>query len=665
MLITRVKASNYKTYLELDVSLSTTPEQPIVLIGGANGGGKTTFFDAIYGALYGLEIPNKKIFNELLNAGAPESTEQEIKLELHFRGKVLNEDKNYVLTRRYQLNPAGKPVESVHLNMDGNIFRYGTATPAAERSKQEQQVNKIIKSNLPEELSRYFLFDAMEAGNLLKDNRLNRVIRENIENVMGFNRYLGLAAASATVTEEYTAKRLKVEKEKKEYLRLTEQRKKHQQKLKETQESYQKALDYSTQQQELYEKLKAGQDQEKTISNKIKQLEEQLTVIADKESSYGRDMQAFVNNFEKHVVLPKLYKAFRNEISAILKERKQTEQHMLNRLNKYDVEELLQASLKQLQRDGYELSKVSIPELAEQVMQEIKEEGGTPEAYAFLNKQETKALELLVSDSYHNPLADLKSRKIELESDLQVRQRNKEQKKEYERQISGEDYSLIEQYENNEQELRELEQRIEEIKQELQELNNEIQEYDLPNNEEPDPKYETLKKLPALFEKIANTLLKTKKEQIQDKMKEDLNENLEAYRDVISRVELSEDLRDLSFKIYHVSGNEIYLNQLNTASKQVVVQVLLKALHEYGDYNPPVMIDTVMGVLDQKSRATLLKNYFPHVSHQTILLSSDSEIQPDSDFPKLQQSISRIYTLERDRKLQKTEVRDGYFGKHL
>jgi DNA sulfur modification protein DndD len=54
-------------------------------------------------------------------------------------------------------------------------------------------VNKIIKANLPQELSRYFLFDAMEAGNLLKEDQLNRVIKENIENVMGFNKYMVMA----------------------------------------------------------------------------------------------------------------------------------------------------------------------------------------------------------------------------------------------------------------------------------------------------------------------------------------------------------------------------------------------------------------------------------------------------------------------------------------
>ena len=64
MLIKRIKATNFKTYLDLDLDITADPDKPIVLIGGANGGGKTTFFDAIYGALYGLVIPNKKYFEE-------------------------------------------------------------------------------------------------------------------------------------------------------------------------------------------------------------------------------------------------------------------------------------------------------------------------------------------------------------------------------------------------------------------------------------------------------------------------------------------------------------------------------------------------------------------------------------------------------------------------
>ena len=93
-----------------------------------------------------------------------------------------------------------------------------------------------------------------------------------------------------------------------------------------------------------------------------------------------------------------------------------------------------------------------------------------------------------------------------------------------------------------------------------------------------------------------------------------------------------------------------------------MVQVLLKALHEFGDYDPPVMIDTVMGVLDETSRTTLLENYFPELSHQTILLSSDSEVRPATDLQKIEPFISKSYTLIRDKEAQKTDVEEGYFG---
>src|SRR5690606_29595901 len=122
-------------------------------------------------------------------------------------------------------NPANMPVESVKLNMSGTVFLYGTATPAAHRIEQEAQVNKIIKANLPQELSRYFLFDAMESGNLLREDQLNRVIKENIENVMGFNKYLQMGKASENLFQHYTAQKLQVDNERRDYLSLIEVKK--------------------------------------------------------------------------------------------------------------------------------------------------------------------------------------------------------------------------------------------------------------------------------------------------------------------------------------------------------------------------------------------------------------------------------------------------------
>ena len=103
MLLKRIKDYNFKTYLSLDVDLSVEPDRPIILIGGANGGSKTTFFEAIYGALYGLTLRTACQFRELLNAGALLQEEEKITLEIHFSGRILNQEQDYVLNRTYIL----------------------------------------------------------------------------------------------------------------------------------------------------------------------------------------------------------------------------------------------------------------------------------------------------------------------------------------------------------------------------------------------------------------------------------------------------------------------------------------------------------------------------------------------------------------------------------
>ena len=77
------------------------------------------------------------------------------------------------------------------------------------------------------------------------------------------------------------------------------------------------------------------------------------------------------------------------------------------------------------------------------------------------------------------------------------------------------------------------------------------------------------------------------------------------------------------------------------------------------------MIDTVMGVLDKESRATIIENYFPNLARQTILLSTDTEIRAEDDYKRLMPFVSRAYTVKRDKERQCTEVVEGYFGETI
>lgn len=661
MLIKRIKAKNFKTYLNLDLDISVEQDKPIILIGGANGGGKTTLFEAIYGALYGLHLHNARQFNELLNAGSLGHEEEKIVLELHFSGKVLNEEQQYVLTRTYMLNPAGAPVEAVKLNMNGTIFSYGTATPPAQRAEQEAQVNKIIKANLPQELSRYFLFDAMEAGNLLKEDQLNRVIKENIENVMGFNKYMQMAKSAETLYQAYTAQRLQVENEKQEYLQLLEQKKKHEDSITQLQVQLQDALQYSVANKELYDNLKNGLNQESTIKNKIQQTKQQIDNIYKKEQIYHDDLDEFVKEIELNVCIPKLVEAVKSEIHLILKVKGDLEQQQHSNISPEQIEAISKTVIKYLKENSLVLKEITTEELVDYI---IASANNKPEKdqYDFLEFSEVKALENLLNTRTSNNFPALNQQQVELNVSLNQIPLLDTQIENMKAQITGRDYALLKAYEDNENNIKKTETSIADIKAEIAKIDKRLHQFDIQTSQEPDPKYEALGKLKGFFEDVANRLLKVKKQQIELKMKQDLNINLAAYRDVIDRVELSENLKDLTFKIFHKAGNEIYLSQLNTASKQVVIQVLLKSLHEYGDYDPPVMIDTVMGVLDETSRATVLENYFPELSQQTILLSSDSEIRTGKDLEKIEPFISKAFTLQRDRERQLTDINPGYFG---
>ncbi|MDY4842858.1 MAG: DNA sulfur modification protein DndD, partial [Prevotella sp.] len=245
-------------------------------------------------------------------------------------------------------------------------------------------------------------------------------------------------------------------------------------------------------------------------------------------------------------------------------------------------------------------------------------------------------------------ISDLPSLKIQLES--------------YKNQLLGSASTIIREYEEQKNELEQLKVKESDLKKEIQDLEREIHGYDVQIQQEPDVKYDTLVKLKPFFEEVANTLLKTKKAKIEQEMTELLNVLLLSYKNSIDRVELSDSLDDFYIRMYHKAGNEISLAHLNAASKQIFIQVMLKVLRNLGDYNPPVMIDTVMGVLDEDSREALMEVYFPKLADQTILLCTTSEIRKESDYIKLEPFIAKTYTLIRKPETQNTVVEENYFG---
>ena len=661
MLIQKIKISNFKTYLSLDLDLTVDDDRPIILIGGSNGGGKTTLFEAISGALYGLKIESKEHFMELLNQGAINKVKPEISLQITFVGKVLGQQQKYILKRIYQLNPQGRPLESVSLNMNGNMYVYGTMTAPKERVRAEQEISKIIKANLPQELSQYFLFDAMQSSELLKKNVFQQTIRDNFENVLGFKKYLQLKRASEKLQQEWAQQRLEAEQEAKEYNNLCSQKDGLVAEMNACLAEQDRLYKYMASVEDEYQRAKEGAQQVMNLNKRIQDVDGKIRAITNEAADYAESLKAFIENIEINVFLPKLASNLSQEINNILRIK---EQLLKQSTGTYPIETLRDVTAKIIDYLK-ELSLCSQAVDEENVvahMVALQNTTNAQDPYDYLDDAEVEALKELPKKGGGNHFVTLDRKRQDMEIQLANLDNLRTEKRTLEQTQAGGNNLLIANYEDAKRSVDKLKTHEDSLKSEIQRLEKRIHQYDVQIQQEPDLKFDTLVKLRPFFDKVADSLLKKKKAQIETEMQSQLNKLLVSYKGHVARVELSDSMENFNIRLYHSAGNEISLNQLNAASKQIFIQVLLKVLRNLGDYNPPVMIDTVMGVLDNESRDALMEEYFPQLAEQTILLCTTSEIRTDSDYVKLEPFISKTYTLHRNVEEQNTTVAEGYFG---
>ena len=664
MQINHIHVENYKTYLNLDLDISViNEEKPIILIGGMNGSGKTTLFDAIYGALYGLEIRDERHFRELFNSGVTDIIGKRIVLEIDFEGMIGSKTAQYKLTRTYQIVNA-KAVENVTLHIGGTTYTYGTRTAQKDRTINEEAVKKIIKANLPKELSNYFLFDAMKTSELVKDEQINQLIRDNIKSVMGFNKYSLLVDVASRMLDEMKAGRLENENLKKEFQELQERKRNIEGELYSLRNSYDEALGYANNNREQYNMLKEGRNKNDVTKDQISRTEARINEIRKSELTFRQNADELTKQLETDIFVQKLAGSIKNEVEQILNHKMSLEESKKNILSEKQIENIASRVVAIIQKRYVTSQTIDLPSIVSAVMYE-QEADEINDRFDYLNNADVEALKSIVYSTMLNPYNSFEQTRDRTEEELKDLPKLQRQLLSYRESLAGDDFSMISLYEENERNMTYLKEQIRDKDAEIKRVDKEIGGYDFDIPNVPDPKFELMKQLPDFFRKLQHKLLMNRKRDIENMMKEQLNINLVSYSGTIERVELSDSDDNISFKMYHKQGNEIPLNQLNAGAKQTVMQVLLKVLYELGDYEPPVMIDTVMGVLDKESRATIIENYFPNLARQTILLSTDSEIRTEDDYKLLEAYISKVYTVHRDKEHQCTTVSDDYFGETL
>ncbi len=151
MYLRRLAMKNYSVFSDVEFNLCTTPDQPVVLFSANNGGGKTSTLSAFRLALHGrraFDHPLTEI--EYLASIATKFHNQQVdlpcSLELDFDYLEMSKTSSAKLIRQWRFNRT-RLIESVTLTVDDQLL---------SNSEAEDLLNSIV----PPELARYFFFDA-------------------------------------------------------------------------------------------------------------------------------------------------------------------------------------------------------------------------------------------------------------------------------------------------------------------------------------------------------------------------------------------------------------------------------------------------------------------------------------------------------------------------
>ncbi|MDD3138005.1 MAG: DNA sulfur modification protein DndD [Lachnospiraceae bacterium] len=121
------------------------------------------------------------------------------------------------------------------------------------------------------------------------------------------------------------------------------------------------------------------------------------------------------------------------------------------------------------------------------------------------------------------------------------------------------------------------------------------------------------------------------------------------------------DSESLDLHYMNNEGVEIAKKRLSAGEKQLMVISLLWALAICSKKKLPVIIDTPLSRLDSSHRQALIKIYFPKASDQTIILSTDSEID-ENYYSLMKNSVGDEFTLKYNDETKNTTITPGYFG---
>lgn len=645
MIIKKLTMKNFGVYAGIS-TFEFSCSNPIVLIGGMNGRGKTTFLEAILLSLYGsnsavFKESNHKSYGKYLRSFVNKnSSHQDAFVELEF---VMNESSQNVYIVHREWDALSKRTEeSIIVYENGEYSDFLTKNWAM-----------FIENILPSALSRYFFFDGEKIAELAVDDA-NVQLKDSIRSMLGISvldvlkndlsrvlKRLSKDGTQAAATVEIEELRQKKESLSDSMATLSEQIEKielciEQQRavIDELHHQYEvKGGDVIEQRQELMQKradLLAEIEQNQTAlvdsaSGRlplmmVRDLISEIKLQAEDEHN-DQIMQQAIGMIEN---ILEIYSADHTESLAANKDfvefvQKTTQEEAAEQV--YQISDHALFQLNALLDNTLEQSLVSVKDLLMKKAA-LRKKLDEIESYLSLDINVNKL------ESLFSTLREEEAKLVQYEVDFTSLQQERSSINNALISATAEHGRAVESF---------------------------LKNAELYDDEERLAKYSNM----ALRITEEYTIaLQRRKTGVLGATITECYKKLANKKNLIQSISMHPETLDLTYWDDH--GSEVSKESLSAGEKQLMVIAILWALAICSKKKLPVIIDTPLSRLDSMHRTSLVTTYFPNASDQTIILSTDSEID-HYYYNLMKQSVGDEFTLNYDDGSKSTTILKGYF----
>lgn len=643
MRIRKLVLHNFGVYSGIN-TFEFTHNEPVVLISGLNGRGKTTFLEAVLLALYGsnsfaFKESKFRSYNQYLKSytNTMDGTyTSSVEIEFEIMGSKLE-----VFQVRREWNSQGKTEELIHVKKDGEYSDFLTNNWAM-----------FIENQIPSALSNFYFFDGEKISELAVD-QTGEQVKESIRAMLGMT----VLDTLKNDLEKNNKMLLKMKKGKENVDQLNELKE-----LKDEKEN--NLIELNAELSKKTEKLESCKEENLELQNKY-------------EIKGGEILEAKQQLIENRA----------NLITAIETKQEELIELASTALPMLMVRDLL-GEIKLQSEDEH--NDFVMNEALEQIneyldvfVQKDKESANGSKKFVeflkseFAGNQNESIYNLSdhalfqnndLIDNKLNYYADLTKKTI-LEKENLI---NKKEEIDNYLAIDTNDkelQSIYTQIQKNEKEISDINLEILGVKTKIDvaasELNKATNEYNkyveayLKNEEMVDDIERKIKYINIslnILEKYSVELQKNKTSVLANTIT-DCYKQLSNKKTLIQRVDM--DPKTLDIKYISYDEKEVQKDSLSAGEKQLMVISILWALAICSKKALPVIIDTPLSRMDSMHRTTIVSTYFPQASDQTIILSTDTEIDQNY-YELIKDSVGDEYTLVYDEETKSTSIKKGY-----